>query len=845
MFPKANRRPKSAGESDRDRSITITSTSTGGGWGLFRGWSVPAVLMLAALAVGRVHGQPVPAPTPAPTAAPAPAPTIPPAPAPTATPIPVATIAPVVTPAPGAPPEVLMESATTPAEVGGAVPAAAGEALPQEEPESPTATLLVKEMDIERAFDRIREQSGVVVKAKGKVAGVKVSVAIQNAPVEQILTTLAGQNNWVWVEQPPGEYSMYDQETYVAEVLGGQRIRKVFQLDYINAEELNEIITPILTPQIGTSSADLRTNRLIVSDLPDKIYVIEDIISEFDVQLYTQVFEIQNANAEDIADRLDEIASESAEIQVDPVNRIIVVKDTFQRLKMMEQLVALLDRDQELRIYYLNNMGLDGAIAQEIVDRFIEPLITEEAVLEFNIELGRLVLKDVRPVHEKVIELLKALDAPRKQVLIEGELLSVQMTNNLAMGTAWEFSPDLAKAQELDVPGISNDPESQEGLPAFFVDSAGLRVLHLTDTVRMELSAALTDSNTRLLMRPRLLIASGEDGTFTVGEQQPVLQTFINDNSNSDFRSNSQSLVTTGLTVEITPFISNRGLIEMEIYFDNSTPIIVPDIGNGQRGVGANTTNATTYMIVPSGETRVIGGLISRDRKESNTGVPVLAKIPYLGFLFGQKNNDETLRNLMFFVKATIVEEPPQSDVMVMPVNEEARVSMAEVADVALPPADVNRIPPELEPYLQSIRPEALPMPEDEMGAATMADDAETTPRLGAAAAGAGRSLLRNDGWVDPGAPELLRSGGAVQSALGAAGPSGSFGAQQRPVIGRRPAPAVPPMTPALPGGAMPGAPGGVPGAPGGPGAATDGRAAPVQPGAPVPAPGRTETVAP
>ena len=62
---------------------------------------------------------------------------------------------------------------------------------------------------------------------------------------------------------------------------------------------------------------------------------------------------------EEIADRLNEIKSKAAEIQTDPINRTIIVKDTFEKIKMMEQLVEILDRDQETRIYNINNMGVD------------------------------------------------------------------------------------------------------------------------------------------------------------------------------------------------------------------------------------------------------------------------------------------------------------------------------------------------------------------------------------------------------------------------------------------------------------------------------------------------------
>jgi hypothetical protein len=258
--------------------------------------------------------------------------------------------------------------------------------------------------------------------------------------------------------------------------------------------------------------------------------------------------------------------------------------------------------------------------------------------------------------------------------------------------------------------------------------------------------------------------------------------------------------VRTGLIIEITPFISNRGLIEMDVRFENSVPIIRENIGNNQRGVGSSEESATTYMVIPDGATRVIGGLIGRDRTEGRAGVPFLSQIPYLGFLFGSRSRSDNLRNMMFFVTATIVEEQPTNDLLVEPINEEARISMAEEAELTLPPQEISQVPEELRPYLESIRPEPVPMPfgTDQMTTPPLpVGDESTSPVLPEDAALAGRGVLTAQPYVDPNAIEQPRMGGALSGRGGAAGPSGAFGSTPRPVVVPRPPgpPEEPPAT--------------------------------------------------
>lgn len=682
--------------------------------------------------------------------------------------------------------------------------------------------MIVKQNDIDRVFDTLREKTGARVRAVGTTKSTKLDLVAQNATVEEILNQIAIPRGWTWIQLADGSYEMLDKQGYT-ERMKNQVIHQVFPLHFIDAEELQKVVEPLLTPEIGSVAADTRSNKLIVTDLPSKIALVEGIIREYDVQLYTRIFQLKNAKTEDIAERLDEVKSKSAEMIVDPANHIIIVKDTFDKIKIMEQLVEILDREQEMRVYNMNNIGLDGDIAQEFVDKFIKPVTSdyEGAVLEFNKDTSKLFVRDVRGVQEKILQILKQVDSPRKQVLIEGEILQTGVSDEFTLGTEWTFSHDLNAAMVAKQPGatpfngatpaVTTDPVTgkvlstgleniQDGLPMVSVGSGGLTVSQLTDHVKAQLTATLNDSRTRLLLRPRVLIANNMDGKFEVVRNEPVLQTYFtynNYNTSTSSNNNStygQSFIPSGLQVSITPHISNRGLVEMDVEFVNSTPIFVPKetFGGNIRGVGTSEESATTYLIIPSGETRVIGGLISRNHSEGSNGVPYLSRLPGLGFLFGTVSKTDNLRNLMFFITPTIIEERSKNDLLVEPVNEVARLSMEEAKKGVVPPENLNEIPLNLRPYLEEIRPEVLPMPDDQSSTATVPlhTDLGTTMSQTPATEEMGSRLLQNVPYTAP-APlaetadttttststnAVVKVGGAVQTATGAQGPSGVFG---------------------------------------------------------------------
>jgi hypothetical protein len=188
-------------------------------------------------------------------------------------------------------------------------------------------------------------------------------------------------------------------------------------------------------------------------------------------------------------------------------------------------------------------------------------------------------------------------------------------------------------------------------------------------------------------------------------------------------------------------------------------------------------------MVVPSGQMRVVGGLITHDLSSESDGIPFFSQIPYLGAFFGKKSKTDKLSNLMFFITPTILETEPLNDVIVEPVNAEAKLAMLHAEkQMAKSPMEPNAIPAALKPYLEQIRPRSIAYPDtagDMATSATMSEAALTSVTLASEAAlKAGRSILK----IEPPAVlltehgDVVKVGGANADKPGKVGPTVAFG---------------------------------------------------------------------
>ncbi|MBT0587852.1 type II secretion system secretin GspD [Alteromonas oceanisediminis] len=163
--------------------------------------------------------------------------------------------------------------------------------------------------------------------------------------------------------------------------------------------------------------------------------------------------------------------------------------------------------------------------------------------------------------------------------------------------------------------------------------------------------AVSTDTNSNILATPHLTTMDNEEAFFIVGQEVPIITGTTTGNNNSNpFQTVDRQEV--GIKLKVTPQINEGDAVQLLIEQEVSSVS-----GATSVDISINKREIKTTVIVDDGGTIVLGGLIDEDVQESVSKVPLLGDIPILGHLFKTTSTSKRKRNLMVFLRPTIVRD--------------------------------------------------------------------------------------------------------------------------------------------------------------------------------------------
>jgi general secretion pathway protein D len=174
------------------------------------------------------------------------------------------------------------------------------------------------------------------------------------------------------------------------------------------------------------------------------------------------------------------------------------------------------------------------------------------------------------------------------------------------------------------------------------------------------IQAYQSDSDFRILSTPQLLALDNEEAEITVGENVPYVTRQDSGVVGSTTNYSSYEYKDVGVTLKVTPQINNDGFIRMKL--DQSVTKMVSQSASidaaGSKVLTPTTLKRTakTTVVVKSGETVVIGGMIQDDSERGTYKVPLLGDIPLLGWLFKARNTFNKRTNLFIFITPRIIQ---------------------------------------------------------------------------------------------------------------------------------------------------------------------------------------------
>ena len=265
--------------------------------------------------------------------------------------------------------------------------------------------------------------------------------------------------------------------------------------------------------------------------------------------------------------------------------------------------------------------------------------------------------------YKMVVPILKALDIPARQVLIEITVADVTLNNQTKLGVEWaidRFNVAGALADGIakgagGLGGLGGLSMVQGSLTYEFVDKAG--------GIRALLNALSINGQAKILSSPTLLAMDGETAHIQVGNQVSVVTSEVSNSSSSTAGGagllRAFNYIDTGVILDISPTITEYGSIQMDVQQEVSD---IGEIVNGQPLISTRKVN--TVIVANSGQTVLIGGLIKHSQNETKNQVPFLGDIPYLGSLFRNTDNKETSTELIMLITPHIIKDQIDADAL-------------------------------------------------------------------------------------------------------------------------------------------------------------------------------------
>ena len=251
---------------------------------------------------------------------------------------------------------------------------------------------------------------------------------------------------------------------------------------------------------------------------------------------------------------------------------------------------------------------------------------------------------------------LRKLDVIRRQVLVEVLLAEVTLTDDLQFGIDWFIKTRNNTSGTLNTMGAL--PATRLGDVAAF--SPGLQLVNLTgNEVRAVLRTFGGEGRAQILASPQIMVLDNEKAEVKVGSRisvQTQAQTGI---STGTGVLNSFQYLETGILLAVTPRINSGGLVTLEVNQEVSEPTSSGTIANPNPDV--STRNAKTSVVVASGESIVLAGLIRENRRRQSDGLPLLSKIPIIGAAFGTQTFNRDRTELILIITPKIISESLQA----------------------------------------------------------------------------------------------------------------------------------------------------------------------------------------
>lgn len=465
---------------------------------------------------------------------------------------------------------------------------------------------------------------------------------------------------------------------------------RLIQVQHTSATELIPLIRP-LVPQYGHLAAVTSANAIIISDRSANIARIEDLLRQLDQKgdRDYSVLDLRHAWVMDAAELLNNTlergqAKASAGIQViadSRTNRLIILGPPAARAKLValaQSLDSPTSRSANTRVIRLRHNDAK-ALAETLgeISEGLQPQSDGESIgrpqnilIRADESLNALVLLADPDLVATLEDIVRQLDVPRAQVMVEAAIVEVSGDISEAIGVQWAVD---ARGDTGGLGGVNfgntglsvgtvlqaiQDQRNNIDNPIFNNLPDGAIIGLGTDSFGVLITALSANAKSNLLSTPSLLTLDHQKAEILVGQNVPFQTgSFTTSASGADNPFTTIERQDIGVTLKVTPHINEGASLRLEIEQEISS--IAPVVTQTVQAVDliTNKRSIKSTILAEDGQVIVLGGLIQDDVTQTDSKVPLLGDIPWLGRLFRSTKDTHIKRNLMVFLRPTVIRD--------------------------------------------------------------------------------------------------------------------------------------------------------------------------------------------
>lgn len=241
---------------------------------------------------------------------------------------------------------------------------------------------------------------------------------------------------------------------------------------------------------------------------------------------------------------------------------------------------------------------------------------------------------------QSLLPIIRRLDVMPKQIMLDATIAEVTMTDEFAQGFEFAFRSGRLTGGTTNALGVS--------------EMGGLRLNWMDGVSNLLARLSATSSLVNVLSNPTLVVRDGVSASINVGNDIPTVGSTT---TNPNFESQTTNIVyrRTGVNLTVTPTVNAQGLVVMQINQQISNTSSSGPTLAGSPSIFERTVQ--TEVIARSGQTILLGGLISENSSENTSSVPWVQRVPLLGRLFEGESRQREKTELVIFITPRIIED--------------------------------------------------------------------------------------------------------------------------------------------------------------------------------------------